>query len=355
MKTTLPAPLSFADWPEQDRIAWEAGNRGDPLAPGGAGAGAAWRPNSRRLVQLGYGHWLAWLKHTGAFHAEAAPAARATRVQVGDYLDALEAAGLADHTRAGRLQTLSDALRAMQPGADIAFIGRGAGRISSGAKRARDPLAKMRPPCEIIAFGAELMAEAEASRHALSIDRALMYRDGLLISLWILRALRIANLASVEIGRQLRPDGRGGHHLEFAGAEMKNGRPFGCTWPEPIGTELSVYLQRYRPILLARNKGGADDKGLWTSQFGRRMKQASVAQAIMIRTEARFGVRMNSHLPRYILATTTAEAHPERVADIAAILGHTTLEISEQHYTLADSHNAARTFQDAVLGLRRQS
>lgn len=350
MKTMLPAPLSFADWPEGDRLAWETGNRGDPLAPGGAGAGAAWRPINRRFVQLGYGRWLGWLKQGGGLDGAAPPAERATRVKVRAYLDALEAAGLADHTRAGRLQTLSDALRAMQPGADIGFIGRGAGRISSGAVRVRDPLAKMRPPSEIIAYGAELMAEAEASRCALAVDRALMYRDGLLLSLWILRALRIANLASIEIGRQLLSDGKGGHRLEFAGVEMKNGRPFGCAWPEPIEAQLQTYLERYRPTLLARNKHGTDDKGLWASQFGRRMKQASVGQAIMIRTEARFGVRMNPHLPRYILATTTAESHPERVSDVAAMLSHTTLETSQRHYIRAGSLAAAEKMQLTLLG-----
>ena len=92
----------------------------------------------------------------------------------------------------------------MQPGADVGFIGRGAGRISSADVRVR-----------------ELMAEAEASHCALPVDRALMYRDGVLLSLWILRALRIANLASIEIGRQLLSDGNGGYRLEFAGVEMK--------------------------------------------------------------------------------------------------------------------------------------
>ena len=350
MKTMLPAPLSFADWPEGDRLAWEMGNRGDPLAPGGAGAGAAWRPISRRFVQLGYGLWLAWLKQEGGLDWAAPHAERATRVKVRAYLDALEAAGLADHTRAGRLQTLSDALRAMQPGADVGFIGRGAGRISSAAVRVRDPLAKMRPPSDIISYGAELMAEAEASHCALPVDRALMYRDGLLLSLWILRALRIANLASIEIGRQLLGDGAGGHRLEFAGSEMKNGRPFGCAWPEPIEAQLQTYLERYRPTLLARNKHRTDDKGLWTSQFGRRMKQASVGQAIMIRTESRFGVRMNPHLPRYILATTTAESHPERVSDVAAMLSHATLETSQRHYIRAGSLAAAERMQRTLLG-----
>ena len=207
MTTKLPAPLPFAEWPESDRVAWERGTSGDPLAPGGGGAGAMWRSSTRRQVQLGYGSWLSWLEGAGLLLVSQAPAARASRPEVRAYLDALEAAGLADYTRSGRLQTLSDALRVMQPSADIGFIARGAGRIASGAVRARDPRAKLRPPAEIVAFGAELMARAEAEDGLAALDSALLFRDGLLISLWMLRALRNANLSSIEIGRQLVREG----------------------------------------------------------------------------------------------------------------------------------------------------
>jgi integrase len=353
VKSSLPPPLPVAQWPHPEQVAWASALGGDPLEPGGGGRGAAWRPSTARFNATQYGGWLAWLIDCNDLQAGVAPASRASRTRVRSYLDALEAVGLADYTRAGRLQGLAAALRVMDPGADVKFIGRAAGRISSVAKRARDLRPRLRPPVEVLAFGLELMSSAEDPHAEFAlVDRAYAFRDGLLIALWTHRPLRIANLAAIELdGSLLRI--ADGYRLAFEHDGMKGGRPFGCAWPAKLVGALDRYLETYRPILLSRRKGAGEDKALWISQYGKAMAQGSVGQVICLRTEARFGEPLNPHLMRYLTATFYAEHEPEQIADIPAMLHHASLETSEDHYILGNSLRAIAKFQEVLIAARR--
>lgn len=350
MKSLLPSPLPLADWPKRDQRAWQAASDADPLGPTGGGGAAAWRPSTRHRNLLLYGAWLAWLASRGELVDVEDPGQRATRERVRAYLDAMEAVGLADHTRAGRLQSLSDMLRVMDPTAERGFIGRAAGRISRDATRARDLQSRLRPPLEVLRFGLEMMREADAA--PLSAESAYAFRDGLLISLWVYRPLRISNLASLELGRSLLEAGDG-YRIDFEAHEMKGHRRFSCASPATLAEDLRRYLEVFRPFLLARGETPTE-RELWVSQYGRKMKANSVGQIIRLRTAQRFGEALNPHLMRYLTATFLAEHEPEHLADVAAILGHRSLETSEKHYILANSMRAIAKFQDAVLSASRE-
>jgi integrase len=353
VKKALPKPLPLDEWPQLDQVAWRQALDGDPLAPGGGGAAAAWRPSTARQNAIQYGGWLAWLQDAGLLDEAESPAKRADRKNVRLYLDALEAAGLADYSRAGRLQGLGNVLRVIDPTEDVRFLGRAAGRIASGAKRARDLNPRLRPPIEVLRLGLDLMASAEDPDSGLpEADRAYAFRDGLLIALWANRALRVANLAAIELDRTLLRVG-GRHRMVFDHDEMKGARPFSCMWPPKLEAALQRYLETYRPCLLRRSKAGSEDRALWISQFGTGMPSGSIGQIIYNRTRARFGEALNPHLMRYILATFYAEHEPEQIADVAAMLHHADLETSEEHYILANSMKAIGKFQEAVLSRRR--
>lgn len=347
MKSRLPSPLAFDEWPELDRRRWQAAISGDPLQPGGGGGGSKWRPATRHFNERGYGGWLSWLQASGELDAGVSPASRATVQRVRTYLEALVSAGLAGYSRAGRLQAFSDALRVMEPECSVPFIGRAAGRISASAERARDLRPRLRPPEDVLQLGFELMGREEAGEDLTDVKRAIDFRDGLLIALWACRPLRIANLGGIEIGRSLVRDSKG-YRLQFDASEMKAGRPFSCGWPRPLCHHLARYLEHHRPLLLSRSRSGSDHPGLWASQHGRAMTCASVGQIIRIRTKAAFGAAVNPHLMRYMVATRVAEHQPEQIADVAAILGHASLDTSERHYIMAGSFSAAVRFQSAM-------
>lgn len=349
MWTNLPRPLPFDQWPRLHQVAWSHAINTDPLAPGGGGGGGEkWRPTTRAAVEKAYGYWLGWLSHEDELHACDLPMAHATPDHVRRYLTALEAAGLADYSRAWRISGLSSALRVMAPENDVRFIGRAGARISATAQRKNDLTSRLRPPAEIRDFGLRLMARGETEKGLVPTQRALLFRDGLLIALWVNRPLRIANLGSIEVGRNLVKTPRG-FRLVFQKGEMKSGRPFECDWPRNLNSALLRYLEEHRLILLSLGRSHPEATALWISQFGGPMKVASVGQAIRLRTQTEFGKAIGPHLMRHIVATAVAEQNPNQVADVAAILGHASIETAEHHYIMAGSMRAAEVFQAAIL------
>ena len=199
------APKPLSDWPDADRRAWQRAMEQDPLAPGGAGEGAKWRPSTRRIAEIGYGVWLAWLEKKGQVVAGMDPAARATREALREFLADIRWAGLSDYSAAMRLVGLASALGMIAPHFDARFISRAAGRVRARAKRVNDSLARFRPPEELLELGRELMARAD-NRELDVLDRALLFRDGLLIALMTHRPLRISNMAAIELDRHLHAD-----------------------------------------------------------------------------------------------------------------------------------------------------
>lgn len=354
MKSRLPSPLPREAWPFVDQDAWDSATReSHPLADDENGGGAHWRASTRRSHQIRYGAWLAWLKSVYRLDETGRPASRATRDNVRAYIRAMESVGLSDHTRAGRLHSLHDVLRAMQPESEVRFIADASRAISRTAERARDLRAKMCEPIEVLRFAVELMEQADRTSGTAQLDaRARLFRDGLLIGLWVYRPLRIANLANIELEQNCVSVGDG-YRLAFSGDEMKGRRPFSCAWPPELNLALRRYLQIYRPALLARPEGFSSTLKLWVSRSGQPMAQASVAQAIRLRTQRRFRRAFNPHLMRYAVASFLAEHDPANIADVAAILDHSSLETSEEHYILANSVGAVAKFQAAILSKRR--
>lgn len=347
MRSKLPPPLPVDRWPSLDQAKWRQALVADPLSDDGGGGGADWRESTRGLIESKYGAWLSWLLEKGELREDASPASRATRPQVRNYLDALERESLSDYSRASRLQCLADALRVMEPQADTTFIGRAASRISRTAKRTRDVRSRLRSPREVLSVGLDLMHLAQGEGNLSAEQRALLFRDGLLIALWVYRPLRIANLGTIQLGKNLSRRGRG-YQLEFGSAEMKAVRPFSCTWPKALLPALAEYLETHRPALLSQSEAIREEKALWIAHHGGRLKQASVGQMIKLRTKAALGEGLNPHLMRYMVATTMAEREPEHRSDIATMLGHASLETSEHHYILAGTISAATTFQEAI-------
>lgn len=326
----MPPCLAFSDWPAGDQAAWARATEADPLAREGLGAASHWRASTRRFVELGYGNWLGWLEARHVVSSDQTPAERATVERVREYFIELTEVGLADYTRAGRLQALSDALRTMSPELSTAFIGKLAGRLWAEARPLKQLNRRLRPAREILDLGDQLMQSAD-DEHLPEIRRPIAFRDGLLIALWACRMLRVANLSQITIDGHLKRTGDR-HRLEFAAAEMKQRRPWGCSWPERLENALAEYLAVHRPQLAAKSKG--TPTALWLSQFGTAMPPGSVAQIIKLRTTAAFGQSVSSHLMRHIAATGLAQAYTNSSTDIAAILGHATTVTAEQHYIL---------------------
>jgi integrase/recombinase XerD len=351
--------LKLDAWPEADRRAWQAALRkGDVLEPGGLAA--RWGRKTQAKVVSCYGRWLTWLSLNGLLDSGSAPAERATPANVARYVGDLQALGNAPYTVLGRVRDLHNALRAMVPGDDWAWVLRIARRLRWTVESVRDKRARIAPTDELFAYGIELMIEADGPSGGTVFARAMRYRDGLMIAMLAARPVRRANFASIEIGRHLVRQADG-YQLRFEARETKTHAPYVRWLPEVLIPYLERYLDHYRPILAARTpppdrKRSFHPPGtaLWLSIFCSAMSEQAIYYRIRDLTKAKFGHSMSPHLFRDAAATSIATKDPEHVYITTSVLAHRSLATSERHYNHARSLEASRRFQGRILELRRQ-
>ena len=342
--------VPLAEWPVQDQALWQAALQpGSPFDNDGIAFG--WSDATRHMAVEGYGRWLGWLARQGLLDHEAHPAARAGKERLRAYA-AHMAQTLAPITVATRLQMAAEALRAMVPEQDWRFVSQAVGRMRATAVPVRNKRDRLRSPQEIVAIGSELMAMGDDPASGPPLDRAVAYRDGLMLALLALRPVRRSNFASICLGQHLKRRGDG-WWLMFEAKETKTGRLFESPFPGQLECELVHYLEVVRPLLLSRAPGSGATSGLWVSKQGAQLTSFGVAKVIRWRTEAAFGMAMGPHLFRDCAATEIAVSAPEQVALIRPVLGHTTLATSEKHYNLASSLEAARRYAKTTAALRR--
>jgi integrase/recombinase XerD len=345
--------LSLADWPEGERQAWEAAISPSNPFNRRAGALARRRPATLDLYLSAYGNWLGWLEFAGGLGVALPPGSRATLGRVTDYWKAMCAAGLADYTVAIRLFNLVPVLKVVAPDEDWRWIGRAAGRIAHGAKRRTDLRTKMRAPEDVVRLGRELMECADRGDGGSAQADAILYRDGLLLALQTFRALRGRNLSDLELGRTLYRSGDG-WKIDFSADEMKGRRAFAMPWPRSLTTHLERYLEQHRAALTgATFPFGPEDGPLWFSPSGQPMGAGLIRKRLKKNTGENLGAEINTHSFRHIAATTLAEANPEGGTEIAGLLAHSSLGISEKYYNQARQIAAGDRYAQILEARRR--
>ncbi len=337
--------MPFAEWPEQDRSAFEAATRSGDLLDE-AGPAAHWRPATRSKVMSSYGRCLTHLVRQGRLDRSAGPSERLDPDILKAYIAELRAQ-VSPVTLAQRITDLHEALRVMVPGMDLDFLRRIYRRLAARAEPSRDKRARVVDPRDLLDLGIRLMDDMALTA---GIDRAApcWYRDGLIIALLACRAPRRRNLAAMRIGKHLiRRDG--GYMLVFDGTETKNHASIEKTLPWQLTPYIDAYLADHRPALL----NGHDSDSLWISQRGRPMGEGAIYDRIRATTASEFGHPINLHLFRDCLATAIALGDAEHVGAIPAVLGHIDPASGERHYNQADTVSAARYYQEGILVLRR--
>ncbi len=108
-----------------------------------------------------------------------------------------------------------------------------------------------------------------------------------------------------------------------------------------------------RPLLRRRAEAPPPTDRLWISRNGTPMEQGTIYSRIITLTCREFGMRINQHLFRDTCATSVAIEDPEHVRMVMALLGHTTLTISEKHYNQSQMVDASRRHNKA-MGQTRQ-
>lgn len=199
-------------------------------------------------------------------------------------------------------------------------------------------------------LGRALMDEALSTPDWSDRRRAVAFRDGLAISLLIYRPFRLKNFGTLRIGHEL-VQSAGKWHLVLERNATKNNRPHEARFPKALLEDLTGYLDRFRPILLAGEAGctpsGTD--ALWVSETGTAWESGALSRRIANLTQVRLNRRIPPHWFRDVAATTIAVEAPRNIADAHLVLGHASPMTSQKHYIQAQSLQAGTKFQAAML------
>jgi integrase/recombinase XerD len=343
--------LPITLWPSADRAAWERAIRlGNPFEDGGIAA--SWSPATRRKTIVGYGRYLFFLKDRNELDETARPAERITPERLTAYLEHLKRLNRG-HTIQCRIQELGDAMRALAPEHDWSFVNRAAGRLRADTIPARDKRERLLAIAEVIAEGSVLLKRAEENANLSEIERAVLYRDGVLLTFLAYHPKRLRNLSSLRIGHHLIQRGKM-FILKIDASETK-ARQFS---EEEVSKDLSFalrrYIETYRPVLLrARGRWHAPalDR-LWVSRDGSPCSDQTLRNIVKKHLVGPNGEPISPHLFRTMAPTSVSIEAPGSVDIIPAILNHRSHRTAERYYNLATSLDASRVFATALDSIR---
>ncbi len=357
MSKSAPTSIKIENWPAFDLQLWQtATKRGDFLEADGKAA--HWSDATLFQVQKGYGKWLFHLTAEGTLSSQELqpPIDRVSENQLRSYLERLKAQGLASQTIASRIVDLSEAIRVMQPKADITILRELSGTLQQRATPSRKKHARIKPPKEIWQACLGYMEQSIQDNPAPNINQASRFRDALSLGLLAQRPLRRRNIYGLVLGEHLTFDD-GIWYCDIPGNETKDGSPISFTLPEDerFCTAFMHYLLVSRQRLL-QAPGLTNDKlqniigPLWVSTRGRAMTSHAFYYGITRISDELLGTPLNPHLLRDCAASALSSDAPEYILAASRILGHsdlaTTLGHYEQSSMLAAGANLASTMEE---------
>ena len=344
-------------WPSNHKQAWEKSLK----APGlfeRPSSPAKWRASSIIKTRKGYGIWLDWLASASGYSASEINKSRCedlvTQETVIAYVDYLERF-CSSMTVYNRVQELYDAVVAMAshlPKAHWVWLKAAWKNLRAQATPSRNKLPRLKEADQLEALGLSLMQQAETAPERnyrqkgglTALQRALMFRDGLMIALLIRRPFRIKNFYALSMGNNFLVHETGAV-FSFKASDMKGKRSVEVPFPEGLLPYLQRYIRHYREILLttsAKVKGKTTIDALWVSRDGTALTEGPLRVAIYKRTKAAFGASMPPHWFRDSAVTTLVRHSPGAARITGPILSHTTTDIAQKHYNQAEMIYAAR-------------
>jgi hypothetical protein len=337
-------------WPTADSAGWT--NALKPPGPFGDKVGnfAHIRDVTRKQYENSYGRWLTWLAFADGLDHELSAEARATPENVVAFYDCLVVDGLRPYTIANHMVGLASVLSGLSRTHDVAYIRTAANRVRATGVPFKDKSEGLPSADALFQVGVDLMNEAEVDDGRPLTERALVFRDGLLIAFLTLRPVRIKNVAMLSVGGELERT-ESGWLLSFRADQMKNGKAFACAWPPVMVAPLERYLEVYRTHLQVP---GIIElvQPLWLTKSGNRMQHGDIHHNVKRWTKERLGIAITPHKFRHATATTMGTEHPDDTTSIAPLLQHSTPKTSQHFYNMATGVRAGQVYQ-AVVAKKR--
>ena len=312
-RTAMP----LSDWSDMDKaLCAKATQTGDFLEPDGKAA--HWAAPTKLQVQKGYGKWLFFqnLASDTASSTPQKPSERISEATLRAYLAWLEDQGLASQTIASRITDLTEALRVMEPEANLDLPRTLCITLQGQAEPSRNKHARIRAPREIWQACEAFMLEIARSESPLTHPIASRYRDAMILGILANRPLRRRNIASLALGVHLTRDA-GKWYCHIPHTETKDGRSIEFAMPQDAGFAacFSYYLQTVRQKLLKNHPIDRDalhtlTGPLWVSTRGRILTDHALYYAVTRISEELLGKPLYPHLLQDCAASACRAMRP---------------------------------------------
>jgi integrase/recombinase XerC len=254
------------------------------------------------------------------------------------YLAWLKDQGLASQTIASRITDLTEALRVMEPEANLELLRTLCTTLQGQAEPSRNKHARIRAPREIWKACEAFMLEIARSDSLLTHPIASRYRDAMILGVLAHRPLRRRNIASLALGVHLAQDA-GKWYCTIPHTETKDRRSIEFALPQDAGfaTCYSYYLRVVRQKLLKHSPIDQDalhilTGPLWVSTRGRILTDHALYYAVTRISEELLGKPIYPHLLRDCSASAMSSDAPEYILAASRILGHSSLKTTLTHY-----------------------
>ncbi|MBP1807661.1 site-specific integrase [Rubellimicrobium aerolatum] len=187
---------------------------------------------------------------------------------------------------------------------------------------------------------ARALRQTNPFRRAKGVERALA------ISFEIFTGLRVKNLRSLHLTRDLRRSG-GRVFLQIPDEEMKTGRRLDLELPANTIALLDAFLRDHRGRL-----PGAEGPYLFPGEDSGPRSYDAMSEALgePLRTHA--GITVSPHLYRHIIAKIVVERHPELALDVSRRLGHASINTTFQSYLGTEGPAASRRINALLQRVR---
>ena len=337
-RTSIPHP----ELPAIDRQLLETATRkGGLFEPDGLVAN--WASATLTQVIKGYGKFAYYLRAIDALTDDVVPSRRINQTILEGYVDWLGAQDLSSVTIASLVSNLHEAIRVMEPGADLSLLRELVATLRAREVPRRNKHARLVHPQMALDAALSNLDMIDEIQLANDKIRACRYRDLLIIAFLTTRPIRLKNLTQLEIGRSIEKRDTT-YACRFTAEDTKERKPLSFALPELLTPYLDRYIEQFRPLLL---DGRASDR-LWVTIRRGPMAAQTIYCHVCDLTEELLGCRINPHLFRDIVATAVAVEHPDKVLVSARLLNNTSLKTTDKHYIQSQMIDAQRVLLEVI-------
>ena len=342
-RTKLYVPIE--SWPRDDRDRWQAALKKGQRLFDDSGTAAHLAEASRVSFRDAYARLIAFLSDRHKALLDRPPSERLNLRIIEEYV-AWQPASTGLRTMANNLYWLGLMFRYMCPDHDWSWLLKISNRMAA-QDRHRAPRPVLITSESLYSLGFQLMDTVEPDKPIR--QRALRYRDGLIIALLAAIPLRRRSLSALRVAHLVRAGQLWA--LDIPSELVKTKRPLAYSIPAALSQRVDVYLRDFRDQI----PGARAHDAMWPAQSGGPMSYDGIYKIIRRHTEAAFGFPINPHAFRTAAGNLWSIHDPKNVRGVKDLLGHSNFRTTEKFYITAQSRLAGHALTRAVDAAVRAS